>query len=95
MDVIPAPLLARTAELNACIGDMEASGAGAGTMTEAEYEIVIVALAAVTRVFTRHQGAFSSGDLRTRSLVSLAEKEVARSVLETASRNHRQQATAK
>jgi hypothetical protein len=94
MELIPAPLLACTAELNTRVGLLGAARAEASSMSEGEYEIVTAALAEVTRVFTRHEGAFSSADLRTRSLVNLAEKEVARSLLETVSHNHRRQVTA-
>jgi hypothetical protein len=89
MDAIPPPSLACTAETNIRIGCLEAWDAAGRPMSEAEYEVVLTALAEATRAFARHQGAFSSADLRARSLVSFAEKEVARSLVETTSRNHR------
>ncbi len=58
-------------------------------MIDAEYEQLLAALMEAAAVFARHDGGFSSADLRIRSLVRLASREVSLAHLQTNSRTHR------
>lgn len=58
-------------------------------MIDEEYERLLAALTEATAIFERHQGGLSSADLRIRSLVRLAERELALAHGKTQSRTHR------
>lgn len=51
-------------------------------MTTTDYEQITSALAATARVIDSNRGEFSAADLRLRSLIAIATKEVKRAMLE-------------